>query len=115
MRPFGVPPAKWPERPTRCKNVAMEPVLPSWQTSPTSPTSMPNSKEAVATKAFNLPSFKRPSADSRCSRARLPWWEVTLSSPTRSLKVRASRSAMRRVLTKTSVVRCSSINAARRS
>jgi hypothetical protein len=47
--------------------------------------------------------------------ARVAWWAVTLSSPIRSLRWRATRSAIRRVLTNTSVVVCSSISWARRS
>ena len=114
-RPLGIPPRKCPDRPTRCSNVPMEPVVPNWQTKSTSPISMPNSSDAVATNALSFPSFKRHSADRRCSRAKLPWWEVTFSSPMRSLRARAKRSAIRRVLTKMSVVRCSAINSAMRS
>ena len=41
------------------------------------------------------------------SLARLPWCAATFSSPSRSDRCRATRSASRRVLTNTSVVRCS--------
>ena len=47
----------------------------------------------------------------RRSRDRLPWCEVTCSSPSDSVSARATRSAMRRVLTNTSVVRCASMRA----
>jgi hypothetical protein len=45
---------------------------PNWQTRSTSPMSMPNSSEAVATSAFSLPYLRRCSASKRCSLARLP-------------------------------------------
>ena len=72
-RPFGVPPTAWPERPTRCRKVAIERGEPSWQTRSTSPISMPSSSEAVATSAFSSPRFSRcsavePSAPSPCCR-----------------------------------------------
>ena len=53
------------------------------------------------------PPFRRCSASRRDSFARLPWCAVTCSSPRRSERWRARRSAWRRVLTNTSVVRCS--------
>ena len=43
-----------PERPTRCRKLAIERGEPSWQTRSTSPMSMPSSSEAVATSAFKL-------------------------------------------------------------
>ena len=85
---------------------AIERGEPSWQTRSTSPMSMPSSSDAVATSTFSSPRFSRCSAASRCSFARLPWCAATRSSPSRSDRWRATRSAMRRVLTKTSVVRC---------
>ena len=114
-RPLGVPSTAWPERPTRCRKLAIERGEPSWQTRSTSPMSMPSSSEAVATSAFSSPCLSRCSASSRCSLARLPWCAVTCSSPSRSESWRVTRSAMRRVLTKISVVRCSSTSSARRS
>ena len=77
--------------------------------------SMPSSSELVATSAFSSPDFRRCSASSRCSRARLPWCAVTCSSPSRSARWRAARSATRRWLTKISVVRCCAISSASRS
>ncbi len=79
---------------------------PSWITRSTSPTSMPSSSEAVATMTESCPAFSRISAESRVSRLRLPWCAATLSSPRRSARWRATRSHNRRVLAKTSVVRC---------
>jgi hypothetical protein len=59
--------------------------------------------------------FNRCSASKRRSFARLPWWAVTTSEPMSSDRWRATRSAILRVLTKTSVVRCSWVSAARRA
>ena len=42
--------------------------------------------EAVATSALSRPSFRRASASSRFSLARLPWCAVTRSVPSRSLR-----------------------------
>ena len=57
-RPLGVPSTAWPERPTRCRKVAIERGEPSWHTRSTSPISMPSSSEAVATSAFSRPCFE---------------------------------------------------------
>ena len=92
----------------------MDRVEPSWQTRSTSPMSIPSSSEAVATSALSSPALSRCSAASRRSRERLPWCEVTFSSPSDSVSARATRSAMRRVLTNTSVVRWASMRARRR-
>ena len=54
-RPFGVPSTACPERPTRCRKLAIERGDPSWQTRSTSPMSMPSSSEAVAASAFSSP------------------------------------------------------------
>ena len=107
MRAFGTPPTWWLARPARCRKVAIERGEPSWQTSSTSPMSMPSSSEAVATSTFSSPFFRRCSAFRRSSFAILPWWAMTFSAPSSSDRWRAARSAMRRVLTKMSVVRCS--------
>ena len=113
--PSAVPAIVWPDRPTRCRSVAMRCGEPIWQTRSTWPMSMPSSSDAVATSAFSCPVFSRVSASSRFSFDRLPWCAVTASSPSRSLRWRATRSAIRRVLTKTSVVRCCAISSASRS
>ena len=110
-RPFGVPPTAWPERPTRCRKAAIERGEPSWQTRSTSPMSMPSSSDAVATSALQLaalqallgvePLLLAPGC--RGARRRAPRRAArTAGAPTRS--------AMRRVLTKTSVVRCAAIS-----
>ena len=74
---------------------------------------MPSSSEAVATSAFSSPARSRRSTRRRRSFERLPWWAATTSSPSRSPSSWASRSANRRVLTNTMVVRwpvtCSAI------
>ncbi|KGX79623.1 aTP-dependent helicase, DEAD/DEAH family [Burkholderia pseudomallei MSHR435] len=88
---------------------------PSWQTSSTSPMSMPSSSEAVATSSLSLPCFRRCSASKRCSFARLPWCAAIASAPSLSARWRAARSAIRRVLTNTSVVRCAAASSAMRS
>ena len=85
---------------------------PIWQTRSTSPMSMPSSSEAVATSTRNSPRLRRCSASSRYSLARLPWCAATCSPPRRSARWRAMRSAMRRVLTNTSVVRCRTVSSA---
>ena len=59
----------------------MERGEPIWQTSSTSPMSMPNSREAVATQTLTWPYFSFSSAARRVARDRLPWWATTASSP----------------------------------
>ena len=107
-RPDGVPVRVWFERPTRCRKVAKLRGEPIWHTSSTGPTSMPSSREAVATRARRSPARSR--ASTRCLRPRDsdPWWAATWapsSSPSRSPSWWATRSAMLRVLTNTRVVR----------
>ena len=113
-RPFGTPPTKWPERPTRCRKAAIARGEPSCTTRSTSPMSMPSSSDAVATSTFNWPVLRRCSAARRNSFAIEPWCAATCSLPSRSPRWRAARSAMRRVLTKTSVVLCVSTSCAMR-
>ena len=114
-RPLGVPRTVWPDRPTRCRKVEIHRGEPIWHTRSTCPMSIPSSSDAVATSAFRLPARSRSSALSRASLERLPWWAVTASSPSRSVSRAASRSAIRRVLTKTSVVLWASIDSVSRS
>ena len=115
MRAFGTPPTWWLARPARCRNVAIERGEPSWQTRSTSPMSMPSSSEAVATSTLSSPFLSRCSALRRSSFAMLPWCAITWSGPSSSDRWRAARSAMRRVLTKTSVVRCDAARSASRA
>ncbi len=97
----------WLDRPTRCRKVAKLRGEPIWQTSSIGPMSMPSSSEAVATSARRSPPRSR--ASTRCLRSfdRLPWCAATWPSPSRSPSSCAIRSAIRLVLTKTIVVRCS--------
>ncbi len=71
-RALGVPPTLCPERPARCRKVAIERGEPSWQTRSTSPISSPSSSEAVATNTVRSPALSRCSASRRVSRDRLP-------------------------------------------
>ena len=72
--------------------------------------SMPSSRLDVATIARRWPDFSSDSTCTRCSRERDPWCARTSSSPARSLRRAARRSAMRRALTNTIVVRCARIS-----
>ena len=115
MRPFGIAPRQCPARPMRCSITAIERGEPIWQTRSMCPTSIPSSSDAVATRARNSPLRKRDSACRRNLRERLPWCAATASSPRRSARECAMRSAIARVFTKISVERCCSVNCASRS
>ena len=115
MRPLGVAPIQWPDRPMRWSPTAIERGEPIWHTRSTVPMSMPSSSDAVATTAFNSPFLSRSSAVRRRRRARLPWCGRTVWGPRRWPRWCETRSARRRVLTNTSVVRCFRISSARRS
>ena len=67
---------------------------------------MPSSSDAVATTARSSPARSRRSTSKRVSRERLPWCGMTTPSPSRSFSANATRSLMRRVPTKISVVEC---------
>ena len=67
-----MPSIAWPERPTRCRKVAIARGEPIWQARSISPMSMPSSSEAVATSARSAPCLSRCSASSRFSSERLP-------------------------------------------
>ena len=85
IRPLGVPLIVCPERPTLCISNPIDRGDPIWQTRSTSPTSMPNSREAVATHIFVLPAFRACSVWNRLSRDILPWCAAIASSPSRSV------------------------------
>ena len=89
---------------------ATEVGLSTWITRSTAPMSMPSSRLDVATRAGRRPAFSSSSISRRCSLAMLPWWARTSSSPASSLRRWASRSARRRLLVKTIVLRCSRIS-----
>ena len=55
IRPFGTPLMVWPERPTRCRKVAIRCGEEIWHTRSTWPMSMPSSSDAVATRTFSFP------------------------------------------------------------
>ena len=99
-------PRRCPERPTRWRKVARLRGEAIWQTMSIGPMSMPSSRDAVATRARSSPARSRDSTRLRRSRERLPWWAITESSPRRAASRWAMRSDIRRVLTKTRVVRC---------
>ena len=99
----------------RCSATAIERGVPSCTTRSIEPMSMPSSSEAVATTARSSPFFSRSSASKRFSRDRLPWCGSTTPSPSRALSAKATRSLMRRVLTKIRVVRWARTCSATRS
>ena len=68
--------------------------------------SIPSSSEDVATMLRSSPRLRRCSMAARFSRASEPWCARASSSPAASLTAAASRSASRRLLTKTMVERC---------
>ena len=114
-RALGTPWRVCAARPMRCRATESDRGESSWTTNSTAPMSMPSSREAVATTAFTSARFSFSSAASRIPRERLPWCAQTWSSPNRSPRAWAIRSTWRRVLTKTSVVRCSRMSCATRS
>ena len=65
--PAACRPRAWPERPTRCRKVAMLRGEPIWQTRSMVPMSMPSSSEAVATSACSSPALRRCSTRRRRS------------------------------------------------
>jgi len=105
MTPLLGAPTWWPARPTRCRPRATLVGLSTWMTRSTAPMSMPSSSELVATSAGSRPALSSSSMARRCSRAMLPWCARTSSSPARSLRRCASRSARRRLFVNTIVLR----------
>ena len=65
----------------------------------------------VATRHGISPAFRSSSISTRCSRAREPWCARAISASASSFSRSASRSAVRRLLTKTIVERCSRTSA----
>ena len=76
--------------------------------------SMPSSSDEVATSAGSWPDFSMSSISTRCSRAIEPWWARATSASASSFRRLATRSAARRLLTKTSVERCARTSSKRR-
>ncbi len=97
-------PTWWPARPMRWRPRATDVGLSTWITRSTAPMSMPSSRLLVATSAGRRPALSSSSISRRCSRAMLPWWARTSSSPASSLRRWARRSARRRLLVKTIVL-----------
>ena len=67
--------------------------------------SMPSSKEEVATSPLRFPALSASSMATRCGWAKEPWCACTKVSPASSLSAAESRSATRRLFTKTRVER----------
>ena len=100
----------WLARPMRCIPLATEGGASIWMTRSIAPMSMPNSSDEVATSAGIRPAFRASSISRRCSRDSEPWCARATVSPASSLIAPASRSARRRLLTNSSVVRCARIS-----
>ena len=105
MTPLLGAPTWCPARPTRWSPRATLVGLSTWITRSTAPMSMPSSRLDVATSAGSRPALSSSSMKRRCSRAMLPWWARTSSSPASSLSRWARRSESRRLLVKTIVLR----------
>ena len=76
--------------------------------------SIPSSRLEVATMAGSRPRLRRSSIAARLSLATEPWCASASSSPARSFRAAARRSARRRLFTKTMVERCARISSTRR-
>ena len=106
--PCEMSPTLWPARPMRCSPAATDFGDSTWSTRSTAPMSMPSSSDEVATRHGSSPAFSSSSTTSRSSRASEPWWaRAIVAPPASSFSRSASRSAPRRLLTKTIVERCS--------
>ncbi len=114
IRPTLTSPTAWPARPTRCSPRATEPGDSTSTTRSIAPMSMPSSSELVATMARSAPLASACSTRRRSAWDRLPWCDITSSSPARSLSRWVSRSHRPRLLTNTSVDRCARISSIRR-
>ena len=99
-----------PARPIRCSPLATDSGASTWTTRSTVPMSIPSSSDDVATIAGSHPPLSASSTPTRCSRASEPWWARAISSPASSFRLDARRSALRRLLTNTIVVRCARIS-----
>ena len=104
----------WPARPTRWRPAATDFGDSTWTTRSIAPMSIPSSSDDVATSAGSRPVFSISSISSRCSRAIEPWWARAISSSARSFRRWATRSAARRLFTKTSVERWARTSSSRR-
>ena len=107
-------PTWWPARPMRCRPRETEPGDSTSTTRSTAPMSMPSSRLLVATMPRRRPALRSDSTWRRCSRDSEPWCARTSSSPASSLRRAARRSAVRRALQNTIVVRCARISSSTR-
>ena len=89
----------------RCSPLATDGGASICTTRSMAPMSMPSSSDEVATSPCSRPALSRSSISVRCARASEPWWARTSGSPASSFSAAASRSASRRLLTKSSVDR----------
>ena len=103
--PWACAPTQWPDAADALQRHRDGARRADLHTRSTVPISIPSSSEAVATTARSSPFLSRRSASRRNARDRLPWCGSTASSPSRSPRWCATRSARRRVFTNTSVVR----------
>ena len=105
MTPREGAPTACPARPTRWRPRETLVGDSTWMTRSTAPMSMPSSRLLVATSAGRRPALSSSSIATRCSREIDPWWARTSSSPASSFRRCARRSASRRLLQNTIVLR----------
>ena len=98
----------------RCRPLATEGGASICMTRSMAPMSMPSSSDEVATSAAQLAGLEQSSISVRCARASDPWCARTSGSPASSLSAAASRSARRRLFTKSSVERWARISSSSR-
>ena len=98
----------------RCSPLATDGGASICTTRSMAPMSMPSSSDEVATSARSRPALSRSSISVRWGRASDPWWARTSGSPASSLSAAASRSARRRLLTKSRVERWARTSSSRR-
>ena len=103
IRPRLTSPTPWPARPMRCSPRATDLGDSICRTRSTAPMSIPSSSELVATRQGSSPALSSSSTLVRSSRASEPWWARAISASASSLRRSATRSAERRLLTKTIV------------
>ena len=104
--------SSWPARPIRCRPRATDFGDSTWITRSTAPMSMPSSSDEVATRHGIRPAFRSSSTITPLlARERAVVGARDLARSASSFSRSASRSARRRLLTKTIVERCASTSA----